>query len=325
VKRAVLLIVVALAACSSSASPSRPTATPGAEPTVVVDGLRGPTQFVDGPNDSLIVAELNGEEAAATGRVVMVDLASGARTELLAGLDKPTGVAWFDDRLWVMLRNSLISAPWTGTGQPGPTTVVVDGLASNGRSEGTLTPLPDGQLLFTTTGSAGSGEPDEGSGIVWRLDPATDDAEPVAIGLKNAYAHVVLDDGAVAVTEIGDNIADAPVEEINVIDRLDPTNPVDFGWPACPGDIECAGVASPLATFPRNATPTGVTVVGGDLYVTLFVTGELVRVNRATGATTTALTGLDTPHTVIARPDGQLWISEHNAGRIIAMRPKASS
>ena len=72
----------------------------------------------------------------------------------------------------------------------------------------------------------------------------------------------------------------------------------------------------------------GLAAVDGDLYVALFVTGQLVRVDRSDWVAGNApvepvevMAGLRGPHTVLAQPDGSLWISEHLAGRIISIRP----
>jgi len=64
------------------------------------------------------------------------------------------------------------------------------------------------------------------------------------------------------------------------------------------------------------------------VYVTLFATGQLLRTPRTDWQSgdapidaTEVVAGLEGPHTVLARPDGSLWISEHLAGRVVAVRP----
>ena len=317
-----------LASCShDSTSRASTTTVQTSARSIVVDGLDRPTQIVDGPNGLLLVAQLAGDENDATGEILAVDVATGDRRVIADRLDKPTGVLWADGTLWVMVRRGLVSAPWNGTDPTaGPLTTVLDNLPFNGRSEGTLTALGDGTFLYETTGTLTNGEAGPGSGTLWAYDPADHSSRAIATGLKNAYGHAVLDDGRIITTEIGDNIANPPVEEIDVIDP-NQTSP-DFGWPDCPGDTACADVVGPLAIFPVASTPTGVAAVGDDVYVTLFVTGQLLHVTLAgwnvgsTPATPTEiLAGLEGPHSVLARPDGTLWISEHLAGRIIAVHP----
>ena len=127
--------------------------------------------------------------------------------------------------------------------------------------------------------------------------------------------------------EIGDNIEDAPVEEVNVLQYSVPSvpsgQPVDAGWPACPGDEDCDGVVSPAATFERNSTPTGIAVDGTSVYVALLVTGEIYRFavpsdEGERAPTTVIASGFEGPHTIMLRPDATLWISEHFPGRIVA-------
>ncbi|MEO6125516.1 MAG: glucose sorbosone dehydrogenase [Ilumatobacteraceae bacterium] len=329
---ACVLGVVLAAGCSggSGGSTSSSTTTQSAAQAsirkIVVDGLDGPTQIADGPLGLLLVAQLAGDENDATGEIVAVDVVTGERRVVVDGLDKPTGVLWSDGTLWVMVRRGLLSAPWDGiAATAGPVTMVLDDLAFNGRSEGTLTPLDSGRFLYETTGTLIGGAAAPGSGTLFEFDPSTKTSRVVASGLKNAYAHAVLADGRIITTEIGDNIVDAPVEEVDVID---PSQTTDLGWPNCPGDTSCARVVGPLATFPVSSTPTGVVAIGDDVFVALFVTGQLMRVplagwqiGSAPVPATEVVAGLEGPHTLLVRPDGVLWISENLAGRIIAVRP----
>lgn len=324
-----LAVAWAMSGCSSEATSPSSTTVVESNLSVVVDGLEGPTQIVDGPDGLLLVAQLAGGENDATGEVVAIDLASGDRRVIATGLDKPTGVLWIDDTLWVMVRRGLIAAPWSGV-EPtaGAFEPVLDELPFNGRSEGTLTALADGRFLYATTGSLAGGSAVPGSGTLWVYEPTDGTSRAIATGLKNAYGHATLDGGTILTTEIGD-AADPPVEEVNMIDPTQ--SPPDFGWPGCPGDDVCSGVTGPLSTFPSAATPTGIATVGDDVYVTLFVTGQLVRISLdgwRSGAppveSDKIASGLQGPHTVLARPDGTLWISEHLAGRIIAVRPDPS-
>jgi len=317
---------LALVGCTASSSTTTDKAPVGNESTVIVDDLSGPTQFTDGPGRWLLIAQLAGDEDANTGQVLAVDTATGERIVLYENLEKPTGVAWLDGFVWIMEKRRLVRGEWLGTGTtPGPLTVMVDELPFNGRSEGTLTVTPDNLILYETSGSISNGVVDDGSGTLWVFDPESLTSSKVATGLKNAYAHTFLEDGRVLTTEIGDNIADAPVEEVNILPYSGPSGPpVDAGWPSCAGDSDCDGVVSPIAIFDRNTTPTGITADGAFVYVALLVTGEIHRfevtsdgIERA--PTTVIASGFQGPHTILLRPDGTLWISEHFAGRIVAI------
>lgn len=295
---------------------------------VVVEGLDRPTQISPGPDGLLLVAQLAGGENDATGEIVAVDVAAGTRRVVANELDKPTGVLWDEGVLWVMVRQGLLRFDWTGSADmAGEPEVILADLPFNGRSEGTLTAIDGGRFLYATTGSLAGGSAVASSGTLWAFDPTDNSSVAVAVGLKNAYAHSLFDDGTVAITEIGDSGTNPPVEEINVVDLGDDVAP-DFGWPECPGDDDCPGVAGPLTVLPVASTPTGLAAVDDDLYVALFVTGQLVRVDRSDWVAGNApvepvevMAGLRGPHTVLAQPDGSLWISEHLADRIISIRP----
>jgi glucose/arabinose dehydrogenase len=313
-----LVLAASLPACGGS-NPS------GAALTMIADGFVRPTQIAEGPPGTLLVAQLNGDETQARGQVLALDLGTRSRRVLLDGLDKPTGVLWQNGRLWVMVRRSLISAPWAGgPAVPGPITVELAELPYNGRSEGTLTALTDGEFLYDTSGSADSVGVVAGSGTLWRFDPVHHSSTAVAVHAKHAYAHAALADGRIITTEVGDATI-APVEELNVLPVA--STPADLGWPACPGDRDCPGITRPLALFAPHATPTGIALVGTHAYVALFNTGELRDVPLAgwsAGAapvtSTVIARELKGPYTVLARPDGVLWISEHFTGRIVAIR-----
>jgi glucose/arabinose dehydrogenase len=313
--------IAILSGCGSTSVRSTPTVF-----TVIADGFNGPTQIADGPDGLMLVAQLNGEENAATGQVVVFDPKTKAKRVLLTALDKPTGVLWHNGMLWVMVRRGLVRARWNkDDNAAGPVENVLNNLAFNGRSEGTLTAVDGGRFLYETTGTLVGDTPEPGSGTLWLFDPTTKASTPVATGAKNAYAHAIFPDGRVITTEIGDDIANAPVEEINII-PLSPT--ADLGWPRCAGDQDCTAVIRPTALFPKSSTPTGVAVKGNDIFVTLFVTGQLMRVPLGTwtvGQTPVPsielVAGLKGPHTVLARPDGTLWISEHLANRIVSIKP----
>ncbi len=321
---------LAVLGCGGSQRPAEDgdgtDAGPPAGTRVLVDGLNGPTQLAEGPDGRLLVAQLNGPEGQPTGQVLYVDTTSGERRVLLDGLDTPTGVLWLHDRLWVMERRSLISAYWDGRGQPSDRQVVLEDLPFNGRSEGTLTGLGDGRILYETSGAIRNGEVVEASGALWLLDPETGTSQRFATGLKNAYAHAVLADGSVLSTEIGDNIADPPEDELQLFTDASGGATPDGGWPGCPPPQSCPGVTGPLATFPAGATPTGVAVLGDRAVVALFVEGSLVEVDFSgwmpgddPRRPTTLAEGLDGPHSVLSRNDGSLWVSEHGAGRVLAV------
>jgi glucose/arabinose dehydrogenase len=342
----------------STDSASEATTASGPKPTVLVSDLRGPTQIAFGPVGTWLVAELGGEEPegdenGSLGRVLLIDPTTKQRRVLADKLDKPTGVAWIDGTVWVMVRRGIVrfplaEAPLSALMEAKDValpTVVLSELPFNGRSEGTITPLLNGTFLYETTGNikrnaTGAELPEKGSGILWRFDTKTEQSIEVALGLKNSYAHSVLPDGRIVTTEIGDNIASEPLDELNVFDPNSPSRgslPGSFGWPFCdhtaaPVDAKyeeaCTATSPAMRTFPAHLTPTGVVHYGDDLYVSLFVSGQIMRLpndavappglkpeNRAPMQVWAA--DLEGPHTLLV--DGQrLLVTETTAGRIVS-------
>lgn len=298
---------------------------------VLVDNLAGPTQFVvDG--DDIVVALINGAENDAAGQVVRVPIDGGERRVLADTLDKPTGIALVGDELWIMERDRLTRRPATG----GSGTVVARDLPNNGRSQGTLTVLTDGRILFDTSGSRRGSVVAEGSGRLFTIDPAIGGAEPVeyASGFKHAYAHVVDDDGTVWTTEMTDGSFDGrpAADELVAV-----AEGVDHGWPHCVdnnrvvaefdgSDQRCADVPASQALFAPSATPTGIAVSPFDddtVWVALWNERRIVSISTRTSVGVVpvdeVLVDLDRPQHLVAA-DGVMYLSDFGTGQILRIR-----
>ena len=328
----VIAVIVALAVLASACGaddPVDPYST-----AVIVRGLAGPTQLAV-TEDGWFVAQLNGGEADGSGQVLRLDPddLDAAPVVVLGGLQKPTGVAVFAGELWVMEERRLTRGPLHGSDR----TVVVDDMAYNGRSQGTLTVDGD-RLLFDTSGTkrlppGPGGSPVETSGALWAVD-ADGTITNVAWGFKHAYAHAVGADGSLWTTEMSDGSFDGePATDELVAVR----EGIGHGWPACVGDnraVEEAGLADPCDGVPRSqavfgpgATPTGLAVAPWDpsrLVIALWVEARIVEVD-ATGAApapaTVVTTDLDRPQHLVA-DGGRLLATDHAAGTIVAIEPR---
>ncbi len=342
---AVLAMMLALLGCSAQSVDVPLEAAELADPGAIVSagyvlsevatGFDGPTQIAHGPDGSWVIAELNGSENAATGRVVQVmggDPTS--RIVLQAGLNKPTGVAVVGDALWIMERRRLSVASLT----VGADLVsVADELPFNGRSEGSLTPDGAGGLIYNTSGSKRGSDRVEGSGVIFEITNASltpSIPQKVAEGLKHAYAHTFDADRQLWATEMSDGSFDGAqaVDELVRVIKGD-----DFGWPRCVGDnrpvAEFGGTpgicqASPRshALFGAGSTPTGLAVAPWDpdtLVVALWVDGTVVAIPRSVpeGEPWTAevlIAGLDGPQSLLA--DGnRLLVLEFGTGRLLSL------
>lgn len=295
---------------------------------VVVSGLSFPTQVAVAPDGRWFVVQLAGGENDATGEIVVVDATDGSiGAPVLTGLDKPTGVAVFDGRLWVQERRSLSAAELDGSGR----VVAVDDLAFNGRSSGSLTVDGD-RLLFATTGSLRNRtdaplDPASSSGVLWAVD-ARGDVAPVAWGFKNAYAQARTPDGTLWTSEIADGVYDGEVARDEIVAVVEGS---DHGWPHCVDDgrpVEefgggCDGVPSSLALFERGATPTSIVASpweDGELLVSLWVTGEVVALSSDDGSVSVVFDGIAHPQQVFV-DEGRVFVVDFDDGRILELSP----
>jgi len=295
--------------------------------SVVVTGLRGPTQMIWGPDDRLWVAQLAGGENEGVGQVVAVS-PGRAHEVLLEGIFKPTGIAVLEGNLWIAAGNRLLRAPLAGLGVGKPK-VVLRNLPFNGRSNGTLTATSEG-LLFETSGRLTARGVQEDSGVLWRLDPARPtEPEPLATGLKGAYAHALDAAGRLYTAEIGDDLVNgrAPPDELNRV-----VEGANYGWPQCFGRgrparnyggtaARCRETEAPLALFPANSTPTSVALSPfeeGALLVALWgpVNAGVVRVDVETGEVTPFVAGLRAPQHLLGAPEGSLLVSDFATGTV---------
>ncbi len=332
---AALVVLVACGEDEPGGAPrpsSEAQAADGFEVTEVYSELEGPTQMVLEESGTILVAQLNGEEGSSDGQILRLD-ADERRAEpevLFDGLTTPTGVAVVDDEIWVMEERTLSRGPVDG----GELDVVLDDLPYNGRSEGTLTTTPEGDLLYNTSGTLDGTRAAEGSGIVFSLTPGE---EPVMVadGFKHAYAHVYDDDGNLWVTEIshGEYDGEPAPDEVVAVQPGD-----DFAWPRCIGDREpvaiyggneddCAETPPSHALFDPGATPTSIEIAPWDpdvLVVALWVEGRVVTIPRTTddtpAAVTTLVEGIDRPQDLLAVGD-RLLVTDHEQGTILAINP----
>ncbi len=308
---------------------------------LIVSDLRGPTQMILGPDNRLWVAQLNGPESEDNGQIVAIDLVTGDREVLLTDLFKPTGVAVIDETIWVASGRDILRAPLVGTGTVGPPEVALSDLPFNGRSNGTLTVSPEGLLLYETSGRRSGNRASTGSATLWALDPEDpQNPQPVATGLKGAYAHTFDVKGRLWTTEIGDDLVNdgvAPPDELNLV-----VEDADFGWPQCFGqqepalnfggtEAECQTTRAPVVLFAPRSTPTSVVASPWEddvLFVALWGPAEqtVVRVvvtsvgDNAVGTYDVFLSGLENPQHLLVLPDQSLLVSDFRTGKTYRVR-----
>jgi glucose/arabinose dehydrogenase len=179
---ATAVIALFIAACAprviAPATPAVPQAPQlqlpaGFTSSVFAFGLSGPTALAFGPDPDpmtkqgrrLYVTQLNGGENAGTGQVIAIDTAGAKPQVILENLMKPTGLAWFNDALYVVAHRDVLKFTVTN-GELGAPQVLAKDVPSNGRSLGHIRvgPSPDPltgesepRLYFSSSGgSAGA-------------------------------------------------------------------------------------------------------------------------------------------------------------------------
>lgn len=336
---AFIAICLVLTSCRDETAPvvEGVTAPNGFSTELWATGFDGPTQMVFAPNGDLVIAELNGGENEAQGRILRVSASDvNDRIVLQTGLDKPTGIAITGDLLWIMERDRLSVT----TLDPGaPVDIVADDLPSNGRSEGTLTATADGRLLYNTSGSKRGPDRVDGSGMLFAInDAAQGPSAPdiIATGFKHAYAH--LDDGTGQLWSV--EMTDGTFDEVRGSDELLAISAGDdAGWPQCVDDnrpvIEYGGStdlcdASPRshALFGAGATPTSLVIAPWDsnvFLVALWLPSQVVTVpvevpGDGPHAPELFIEGIESPQHLLVDGQGVL-VSDHETGQIIRITP----
>ena len=311
----------------------RPTSAPSAAAlqlaegyaaTLYADGLSSPTAMAWGPQPDpltkgarrLYVAQLNGEENAGTGQILALDGATLKIVVVFNNLKKPTGLVWHDDGLFVVAYRSVLKlTDANADGTLDKTETLVTDVPFNGRSLGQVDVGPDGLLYFESSG----GLPSD-SGYLYSMKPDGSDQRIVARGLKNSYAHAWNPQGELFTTEIGDNIVNAPREEVNRV-----LNEADYGWDRCSADMQtqdpsaaaCVAVQKPLATWPAHSSPTGLAWFSDGLLVALWgpTDPHVVWVNPTTGEQKDFARGLQYPMDVLSVNEFSVLLLDY-AGKI---------
>lgn len=311
-------------------SPSSPSGSPsGPDPAVVATRLAAPTGIALLPDGSALVGERR------TGRIVRVRPQPGQpvpTVRTLPGvdgsgdgglLDLALSPTYAEDNLvyaYVTTRTDNRVVDFT---LAGPVTPVVTGIPKGARGNtGRLVFAPDGNLLVGTGDAdtpALAATPTSLAGKILRVDaigrPAA--GNPVAASVIYSRGHHTVDGlcvdpvtGAVFDTERG---SPGVLDEVNVV-----TAGADDGWPT-------AGAASraPVLTLPADRGAVGgCAVQGRGLYLTSRdgrsvlaapLTGTHSGVPPLVGDATELLKGrYGRLLTVVAAPDGALWITTSN-------------
>jgi len=250
------------------------------------------------------------EEAAPTGEAGLLDVAvspdfSSDRT-LFFYLTTPED-------------NRIVRATYTH-GRLGPLEVVLDGIP-NGvvHDGGRLAFGPDG-YLYASTGETGDGRLSQNlgslGGKILRITPGGEPApgnpfrdSPIwTYGHRNVQGLAFDDRDRLWASEFGQDTFD----ELNLIERGH-----NYGWPQVEGRGGAAGLTDPQVVWdPSVASPSGLAHLDGYLWLGSLRGERLWRIDvtgrRATAPTDFFVGRYGRMRTVVAAPDGRLWVTTSN-------------
>lgn len=325
---------------AAATAPARPVPEPAAAtgvPSVrvlgtVASGIQTPWGLAFLPNGSAVVGERD------TGLVLHV-FPNGHRETIgripvfhtnengLLGLAlSPT---FAQDRFVYAYRttnsgNEVVRAHWPVHGRLGPLKVLLSGIAAYDHHDGGRLGFgPDG-FLYVSTGDAAVPERSQDrfslNGKILRITklgrPAPRNPFDGRTGSKYvwSYGHRNVEgfgwdrSGRMWSSEFGDHTWD----ELN---RILPGR--NYGWPRVEGDSRVKGLTNPVYEWPTpDASPAGLAVVGGIVYFGALQGQELWQVDVRTGRAASTRAWLHGRYgrirTVVAAPDGALWITTSN-------------
>ncbi|MBT2475806.1 PQQ-dependent sugar dehydrogenase [Microbacterium sp. ISL-103] len=327
-----VLAVALLTGCTSAPEaapePVETTASAGGGDTGTVQtlasGLESPWSiaFID---NSALVSERN------TGRIVEltddgttreVGVVEGSAHRGEGGL---LGLAVRDTDLYVFTTtdtdNRIIRYPLNGDAGSytlGNADIILDGLpASSYHDGGRIAFGPDG-MLYATVGDTGSRtaaqDIDDLGGKILRLTPDGEvpadnpfpDSFVYSYGHRNPQGLDWAEDGTLYASEFGQDTWD----ELNVIQPGG-----NYGWPEVEGIVGQAEYVDPVQQWdPANASPSGMSIVDGTIYIANLRGARLwtVPLSDVTTSTDQLVGEYGRLRDVVEAPDGSLWVLTSN-------------
>jgi glucose/arabinose dehydrogenase len=286
-------------------------------------GFQLPTSLRFGPDGRLYVADYNGNIWA----IPVKDRAAGQPEIYATGFDKPVGLAWRGNDLYVA-SSGRISVIRNGAdpAHAGKTDVLVSDLPTHHyiwHSNEGLAFGPDGRLYFpvgSTTDAAA--ETYRYAASILSVNPDGSDLQVFARGVRNPYSLAFNSANDLFATDNGpDNFTNTPGDELNHI-----VQGGDYGFPRYfEQPPEDSGTIGPVALFPPHASADGIAFYNGsqfpseykdNAFVALFQWGQIYRVQlvkNANGdylaATSVFAQGFHDPLDLTVGPDGCLYLA----------------
>ena len=351
---AIALLVVLVAAPAATARVRLP---PGVELERYASGIPNPSNLAFDARGRLWVTSAGVATAPSDG-VWMVPRRGARPRQMVSGLFSALGLTWHRGELYVshVVPYATFAPSHTGrvvaySGFDGRRfarrRIVVDGLPTGQHRVDSIVAGPGGRMYLGVGSQADNQRsPQPLSATVVSFRPHGGGLRAEARGLRNPYGLAVAPDGRrLLVSEHGrDDLGlRRPPDEVNL---LDPRGPARwFGFPECwdQGGTACRGAAAPLVRLMAHSAPGAIAVAerfgrwGPSAFVTRFGSsfdanptgGDVVRVSLARlgrrGAPVERFAtgfGRQEPLGAALGPDGSLYVSLWNSGRIVRLVPR---
>lgn len=307
-------------------------AAPGFDVSVYAKGpIKTPTSLAMGPDGRMYVSDFKGHIWAIADRNGVAQ-----EPELYAeDLDRPIGLAWRDDLLYVAVHSRVLTLRDTdGDGRADEQKEILTGLPArlypwhqnNGFAFG-----PDGRLYFSI--GATNDHAEEVNPMAARIvsvNPDGSDLQIFAEGVRNAYDLAFNAAGDLFATENQPaGLEPVPGEELNHIVKGG-----HYGFPYYyeqpPPDSDTIG---PVYVFPPHASVNGITFYHGkqfpdeywdNAFTPAWMRGELYRVQLTkspggeyTARTSMLVSGMVNPLDVIVGPGDALYVADFATHEIL--------
>ncbi len=202
--------------------------------------------------------------------------------DILTGLDKPHGLAFYDGKLFVAEETKMVRYSWDGKGVSARKEKELFQLPKGGRHTTRTIAFDKDRKMFVSIGSTCDVcfEKDQRISTVMISDSEGKTPRVFAKGLRNApFITINPDTNQLWGTEMGrDGLGDdIPPDEINIIQ-----DEKDYGWPRCYGNkihdraftkvkIDdprkiCANTESPIFEIQAHSAPLGLTFVNSEQF-----------------------------------------------------------